>query len=154
MITRMTGFGLLMLAVVFGQGASSTEYGCPNGSDAQQLADDYNRRWLRAAGTGSAQQLAELYTDNAVLMPPTDETIVGRAPIGEYLTANDTGPRLSNYSVDIVACELAGDTLQFAGVWGATQADFRANEIVTGNVLRIVDRQADGSWATRYEIWN
>lgn len=151
---RIAKLGMLALAVAFGQPAWSTEYGCPSGGFAQQLAENYNRRWLSAAESGSAQRLSELYTDNAVLMPPTDETIVGRTPIGEYLAAAGAGPQLADYTVDIVACQLAGDTLQFAGVWGANQTDHRGTAVVTGNVLRILDRQPDGSWTLSYEIWN
>jgi ketosteroid isomerase-like protein len=152
---RITAIGIILAAGLFGQPVWATEYGCPIGDPAQELADDYNRRWLSAVESGNAEQLGRLYSDNAVLMPPTDETIVGRAPIEAYLTTAANGPQLDNYSVDIVACEMAGDSLQFAGVWGAEQTDYRGRAVaMTGNVLRILNRQSDGSWAFSYEIWN
>ena len=147
--------GLVLAAAMFSQPTWSTEYGCPIGDPAKQLADDYNHQWLNAIESGDATGISKLYSDNAVMMPPTDETIVGNDPIGMYLTTATSGPQIANYSVDIVGCELSGNTLQFAGVWGAEKTDPGGRGIkLTGNLLRILDRQADGSWAMSYEIWN
>lgn len=156
MTKSITKLGILLAAGMLNQSVWSADYGCPIGEPAEQLASDYNQRWLQAVETGDAEMLGELYSDNAVLMPPTDETIVGNTPIGEYLSTAGNRPWIANYSVDIVACELANDdTLQFAGVWGAEQIDYRGEAgAITGNVLRVLDRRPDGSWAMRYEIWN
>jgi ketosteroid isomerase-like protein len=155
MIKHSISLGLLLTAGILGQPAVAADYGCPAGAPAERVASDYNRRWLDALETGDPEHLRELYSDNAVIMPPTDETIIGRDPIGEYMATTPSAPPLSNYSVDIVACELAGDTVQFAGVWGADQTDYRGHAVaMTGNVLRILARQADGSWTSSYEIWN
>ncbi len=152
---RIATISVLFLAGILGQPAWSTEYGCPIGAPAKQLADDYNHQWLNAIKSGDPTRLSRLYADNAVMMPPTDETIVGNDPIGIYLTTPTSGPQIANYSVDIVGCELTGNTLQFAGVWGAEKTDPRGRAItLTGNLLRILDRQADGTWAMSYEIWN
>jgi len=133
----------------------ATQFGCPAGAPEQQLAETTNTSWLNAVASGNPQRLASLYAENAVLMPPTDETIVGREPIGRYLSGTNTMPGLRDYTVDIVGCDLNGDTLEIAGVWGAEQQDFRGeSHNVTGNVVRIANRQADGSWSLKYEIWN
>lgn len=133
----------------------ATEFGCPAGGTAERLAAATTTRWLDAAESGNAQTLAELYTENAVLMPPTDETIVGRAPIASYLTDGAGAASLHGYTVDIVGCDLRGDTLEIAGVWGidAAARDPRSG-LRTGNVMRVANRQPDGSWALKYEIWN
>lgn len=154
MNTRIISLGLLLVVGAPAQAAPATKYGCPIGAAAQQVADDYNRRWLQAVESGNTAELGALYADNAVLMPPTDVTIVGRAPIEAYLTTTQA-PRLTDYSVDIVACDMVENTLRFAGVWGAQQIDYRGQAItMTGNIVRILDRQADGSYVFSYEIWN
>lgn len=133
----------------------AADFGCPAGGAAERLATATTTRWLDAAQSGSPQALAALYTENAVLMPPTDETIVGRAPIARYLADGPGAASLHGYTVDIVGCDLRGDTLEIAGVWGvdATRRDPRTG-LQTGNVMRVANRQADGSWALKYEIWN
>jgi ketosteroid isomerase-like protein len=133
----------------------ATDFGCPAGGTAERLAAATTIRWLDAAQSGNPQALAALYTENAVLMPPTDETIVGRAPIARYLAEGPGATSLHGYTVDIVGCDLRGDTLEIAGVWGVDPAhpDPRPG-LRTGNVMRVANRQADGSWALKYEIWN
>jgi ketosteroid isomerase-like protein len=135
--------------------ATATVFGCPVGEFAQQLADRHNAQWTAAMRARDSSRLAALYAENAILMPPTDETIVGRAPIAAYLTSGNNTAPLANYSVDIIACDIEGDSLSVAGVWGAEQTDYRGQAIaMTGNVLRVLDRQTDGTWSLRYEIWN
>jgi len=145
-----------LLAAAIGAGpVAAADYGCPVGEPAYRLAATYNEQWREAMRSGNADRLAELYTENAVLMPPTDETIVGRAPIGQYFAEPDHKPSLGNYTVDLVACEFDGDSLNIAGVWGAQQIDYRGrSNTISGNLMRVLDRQTDGSWALRYEIWN
>lgn len=155
MLKQTINSGFLLAALTATAPVMAIEYGCPTGTQAAQLAEDFNQRWRQSIDSGQSAQTAELYTENAILMPPTDETIVGRAPIGEYLKDQSTTSSLGNYSVDIVACDLDGDTLNVAGVWGAEQVNYRGEAIaMTGNLMRVLDRNDDGSWALRFEIWN
>lgn len=132
----------------------AAEFGCPAGA-AERIAAATTTRWLDAAQSGNPQALAELYAENAVLMPPTDETIVGRAPIARYLAEGPGAGRLNGYTVDIVGCDLSGDTLEIAGVWGIDEAQRDpSTDLRTGNVMRVANRQPDGTWTLKYEIWN
>ena len=132
----------------------ATDYGCALDDPAATLATDAQQRWLAALNSGDASTLSAVYAPNAVLMPPTDETIVGAEPIASYLQSQGFA-QVENYSIDLVACELTGDTLEIAGVWGAEQTDGRGlATALTGNVIRILDRSGDGDWRTRMEIWN
>lgn len=148
---------LLAAAILAGTSLTTqaAEFGCPAGGQAERLAADTTTRWLDAAQSGNPQALAALYAENAVLMPPTDETIVGRQPIARYLAATPGAASLHGYTVDIVGCDLSGDTLEIAGVWGVDEAqrDPRTG-LRTGNVMRVANRQPDGSWTLKYEIWN
>ena len=56
--------------------------------------------------------------------------------------------------IDYVSCERHGDTLHVAGVWGATGSRVAAGTWKTGNLLRILERDAAGQWVASYEIWN
>ena len=133
----------------------AAEFGCPAGGPAERIATATTTRWLDAAQSGNAQALAALYAENAVLMPPTDETIVGRAPIVRYLADGPGAASLQGYTVDIVGCDLRGDTLEIAGVWGIDGAQrVPRTGLQTGNVMRVANRQPDGSWTLKYEIWN
>ncbi|MGR9090636.1 MAG: YybH family protein [Gammaproteobacteria bacterium] len=127
----------------------------PRAAPAERIATSTTTRWLDAAQSHNARALGELYAENAVLMPPTDETIVGRAPIARYLADGPGAASLRGYTVDIVGCDLSGDTLEIAGVWGVDEAHLDPRTgLRTGNVMRVANRQPDGSWTLKYEIWN
>ena len=87
-------------------------------------------------------------------MPPTDETLVGRTPIVAYLGSHQVPANAANYSVDIVSCERSGDELHVAGVWGLPQTGSGATTWQSGNLLRILKRDADGNWVAAYEMCN
>ena len=123
------------------------------GADARgrAIAEDYDARWRAALAQPSAGALARLYGESAVLMPPTDETYVGRLPIVDYLTHAHVPGQAARYSVDFVSCERHGNALHVAAVWGMPGAN---GVWQSGNVLRVLENQADGNWVASYEIWN
>ena len=127
---------------------------CAPDSSKRAIAENYTTRWLAAInGTGTGE-IATLYAESAVLMPPSDETIVGREPISTYLRAHPGPATHADYRIDIVSCELRGNALHIAGVWGAQADGAQAGALATGNVLRVLEADADGAWRSRYEIWN
>lgn len=128
---------------------------CPLDSDQGHIARAWTARWLDALHAAEPGDIARLYAEGAVLMPPSDETIVGRDLISAWLSAHPGPAQQADYQVDIVSCELRGNALHIAGVWGASSAaaDGQA-ALATGNVLRVLEPDAEGGWRSRYEIWN
>ena len=117
MIKHSISLGLLLTAGILGQPAVAADYGCPAGAPAERVASDYNRRWLDALETGDPEHLRELYSDNAVIMPPTDETIIGRDPIGEYMaTTPSAPPRAPPRAAAASTCPWQGRTRAAAAV--------------------------------------
>ena len=133
---------------------AAAEIGCPADAPAARIAAETNARWVAAAASGEHARLAAMYAPDAVLMPPTDETIVGREPIARYLASSAPVAAPATYTVDVVGCALSGDTLEIAGVWGADETTGDARRLRTGNVMRVATRGPDGAWRLKYEIWN
>lgn len=137
--------------------ASATSHaavpGCALGSDARAIAESHQTRWLTALNGHDIAGLRALYAESAVLMPPSDETIVGRAPISEYLQASPGPAVRAQYAVDLVSCEVRGNALHIAGVWGA-RTENGSSVLATGNLLRVLEPGESGRWVVRYEIWN
>lgn len=125
-------------------------------ADVQPGADEAARtasEWAHRFNSGDAQALAGLYADDAVLMPPTDETLFSRDSIAAYWKKSLAG--LANYDVQIVDAQAKGGLLYVAGVWSYERdAGNGRREVVGGNVLRVMERQGDGSWKLRAETWN
>lgn len=130
--------------------AAPTIETCAPDSGNRAIAEHFDARWSAAMSSRDTRALEGLYAESAVLMPPSDETFVGRAPVTAFLSGAATPARSADYSVDLVACELRGELLHVAGVWGTGAGASR----VTGNVLRVLEPAGNGQWVSRYEIWN
>ncbi len=134
--------------------ASATDLPACQGELAETV-NSYNSAWARAVATGEPEAIEGLYSDDAVLMPPTDTTLVGAAPISSYFIDASRAFELTRYSVDLVSCEMGDDAIYLAGVWGAKQRTFGGETVnVTGNVMRVLERGPGGDWQSAYEIWN
>lgn len=107
--------------------------------------------WAYAFNTGNAAAISELYTDDAVIMPPTDETVINKPSIQQYWEEALPG-ELKNFRIDPVKLTIEGDTAYEASIWSATRID--NNRSVGGNVMTVMERQADGRWKTRLQSWN
>ena len=133
--------------------AAAAVHTCAADPEAMRIAESFHGTWAGALERGNAQQLASLYGESAVLMPPGDLTVVGPRPIGEYLAADgrDTGTS----RIELVACEKVGDSIHVAAVWGSPAADSTvADTWKSGNLMRVLERARDGGWRTTFEIWN
>ena len=106
------------------------------------------QQWIAAANKKDVAALMDLYDENAVLMPKSEEPVLGKAAIGEYykkLVANPNfvafTPTL-NWNSFHVANDIAIATSLFDGMVtrGGKSVLFRAKE------LMVWKKQTDGSW--------
>jgi ketosteroid isomerase-like protein len=128
---------------------------CTVDGPAQTIAETFNIQWAAAVRQGDRTAVESLYVEEALLMPPTDETLYGPTSISDYLIENVGTDEWADYSIDLVSCEVRGNTLHLAGVWGARQTDGNgASDYVGGNLVRVLKQRANGTWASSYDIWN
>ncbi len=121
-------------------------------TDNAELAIQANLlSWMYAYNTGNAEALAELYTEDAIVMPPSDETIISKDAIKSYWNAELSG-ELSAITIDPVRIKIEGDTAYQAAIWTAKIKE--TGESVGGNVLTVLERQPDGTWKTKLHSWN
>ncbi len=123
-------------------------------TDADTAIKASNLSFEYAINTGNADALSGLYTADAVLLPPTDETLAKPAAIRQFWQkAMEDGMRnvkLANFDLRI-----EGDTAYQAAIWSAeTIASNGETLLIGGNMLNIFSRQADGSWKPRMQSWN
>lgn len=143
---------LLTLGLLGALGAASSSWAIDLGS-VDKGAGALNQEWSAQFNQRNAANMAALYAEDAVLMPPSDVTLVSRSSIQEYWTK--TLAVMSNYDVEIVEAQAEGNMLYAAGIWSATQALPNGSSLdVGGNVVRVMVKQPDGSWKLRLEAWN
>lgn len=111
-----------------------------------------SQRWVAAARAGNWDEVASLYTDDAVLMPPNSPTEQGRAAVRNHLA---TFPPVQTLDFDRVHIDGRGDlayvhgryTMTFATPDGQTVED-------RGKYIEIWERQQDGQWRITRDIFN
>jgi uncharacterized protein (TIGR02246 family) len=120
----------------------------PSETAARQAIEAAVRRYVAATNQGDAQALADLYTDDAVLLPPDHEPVRGREAIGAYWSqGTDEG-----LAVTTLSLEVDGDLGYLAGRYNLAPTDEEPAD--SGKYVMCLKRQPDGSWKLTADIWN
>ena len=110
--------------------------------------EDRYKEWLAAANKKDAAAMIDLYDENAVLMPKSEEPVLGKAAIGEYYKKLFANPDFvpftlnSNWNSFHVAGDVAIATSVFEGdvTRNGKQIHFRDKNLL------VWKKQGDGSW--------
>ncbi len=103
---------------------------------------------------GNAAGVAELYTEDAVLMPPGAAQLDGRDAIQQYWQGLlDAG--VGDVSLATQEVEDAGNSAVEVGTISATApGDGEARVTFTGKYIVVWKRDGVGSWRLHRDIWN
>ncbi len=107
--------------------------------------------WAYAYNTGNVSELNELYTEDAIIMPPNDTTVVLKGAIENYWQESLNG-EMSEFFVHPVEIKVEGNTAYQASVWSAR--DTKSGAMIGGNTVTVLERQTDGRWKTKLQSWN
>lgn len=110
--------------------------------------EDRYQGWLAAANKKDVSAMTNLYDDNAVLMPKSEEPVLGRTAIGEYYKKLFADPHFVPFTLTLnwnsfyVVGDIAIATALFEGdaTRNGKQIHFR------GKNLLVWKKQNDGSW--------
>jgi uncharacterized protein (TIGR02246 family) len=110
--------------------------------------EDRYKEWLTAANKKDVAMMTNLYDENAVLMPKSEEPVLGRAAIGEYYKKLFANPDFvpftltTNWNSFHIVGDIAIATSVFEGdvTRNGKQIHFR------GKNLLVWKKEADGSW--------
>jgi ketosteroid isomerase-like protein len=113
-----------------------------------------NSRWVSSFEKGNTKALMDLYTENAMVFPPSSEILEGQIAIAAYLNSlKEIG--VTEYSISNVDTEIKGDTAYETALWEATRIDANgATFNFEGNITNVLERQNDGSWKIKLQSWN
>ena len=142
---------LLIGGISAGSLAQAAIHTCAIDTEDRRFATAYLASWRHAVTNTDDLAIESTYAESAVLMPPTDETVVGRDLISDYFHQTRSDLRAGELNIDLVSCEKRGDAFHIAAVWGTEAGD---GAWKSGNLLQILERADEGRWVTRYEIWN
>ena len=112
-----------------------------------EVENRYNE-WLSAASRKDGEAITNLYDEDAVLMPKSEESVVGKAAIREYYRKLFTNPQYVSFTASFAsdsfhaAGDIAIDAVTFAGdlTRDGKPIHFR------GKALVVWKKETDGSW--------
>ena len=140
---------ILVSVVVLGASAGVTLWARGNSSmqQARIAIERLHEQDVEATLSGKADDLAKLWDSEAVRIEPGGPAEIGKAAIyadDKREEANGSGGQTLCYKPEIKDLQIAGD---WAFEWGYFSYKESANtKTGRGKVLRVIKRQADGSW--------
>ena len=119
-----------------------------NEAEINAAVEGRYKEWLAAANKKDVSAMTNLYDEGAVLMPKSEEPVLGKTAIGEYYKKLFADPHFVPFTLNInwnsfhVAGDIAIATSVFEGdvTRNGKQIHFR------GKNLLVWKKQADGSW--------
>ncbi len=112
------------------------------------IVEDRYKEWLAAANKKDVAAMTSLYDENAVLLPKSEEPVLGRAAIGEYYKKLFANPDFVPFTLNLnwnsfhSVGDIAIATSVFEGdvTRNGKQIHFR------GKNLLVWKKEVDGSW--------
>ena len=120
------------------------------GQDARAEIEGAAARWAAGFNSGSADELAALYTPDALLLPPNVDVMRGHEAIRSYF--------VSAFGQGKVSISLQGDEFEQSGDIAYRIGTFRVTvpggqEVDRGKFMEIWRRTPAG-WRIQHDIWN
>ena len=136
-----------------------TQDGHSGWSVDRNAIEQLHARDAKAAKAGDVATLATLWTVDAVALPPGEPPVVGIDAIRQWLFKGkmDTSKfEVTEYAMDFQEVQIVGDE---AFEWARTAVTIRrkgatAGMRASGNLMRVLRKQPDGSWKVARAAWN
>jgi uncharacterized protein (TIGR02246 family) len=117
--------------------------------DTRESIESINRGFAAAFLRGDAEAVAELYTEDAELLPPGAEAVAGRSAIAAFWKgAIDAG--VKDLALTTVQVESTGDLAYEVGKVRLVANDGQVSE----DRYLVVWKRENGKWQLHRDIWN
>lgn len=120
----------------------------------EAMVNQGNAIWNAAFNAGNAAALADLYSADALLVPPTGTTVKGTAAIREFWSGLFKAG-FKNHKIDLVDVRQDGKLTIAVAMWQATGPDENgAPKQYSGQLVNILEAQEDGQTRSILHTWN
>lgn len=136
--------------------------GCASSPDRINVADEagtlmrLSREWSQVAGSGDLERTLSYWADDAVMMPPGQPPIRGKAAIRKFVESSASIPGFSVKWEPLEAHVSASGDMAY--LIERNQFSFRdpSGSVVTesNKVVTVWRKQRDGTWKNVIDMWN
>ena len=161
-MTRLIALAVCMMAAgascrhVNGPEAMSKS---PSRAEDLRAIDLLHKMDKRATLALDTDALLDLWADDGVMLRPGSPPVVGKQAIAEVLRKWNPDPdavKIIRNTIDLAEVNIIGDLAIEYGTYESVWQNSNSNgpQTVSGNILRVLQRQPDGSWKYARAIWN
>lgn len=123
--------------------------------DVRPAMEMVNARWNAAFNTGNAQAFPAMYTKDAVVLPPGGKPVTGGPEAIAQFWDGIIKLGVKEHSFTIVSAYSDGKYAYQVARWTASLVKSPGEKApLSGNNVRVFERQLDGSWRTKVHIHN
>ncbi|MBI2963625.1 MAG: SgcJ/EcaC family oxidoreductase [Deltaproteobacteria bacterium] len=123
-------------------------------AETKQALAAVNARYGKAVEQRDAAAIRDLYTKDAILLPPDQAMIRGNAGVEDFWKASFAAG-VKTASLDTIDVEQAGDVAVETGTYAMTVApEGKEAQTATGKYVVMWKRVKDGTWKLHRDIWN
>ncbi len=122
-------------------------------SDLSATIEEKNNKYIELFNEGKAEQLSQMFTEDALYLNDGFSIIQGRKEIAKQLKMEmSAGPA----TITLKTIELKRDnrTATEVGVWEVTIKGEKSNEKILGNYLVVWQKQSNGQWLIYRDVIN
>jgi uncharacterized protein (TIGR02246 family) len=114
------------------------------------VADAYVKATLAA----DAKAIADLYTDDAVEMPPNQPAVKGRAAIQQYYQKQFAAGKIARFSLTHLESRAMGDTGFDVGTYQQNITPATGAAMDDSGKYTVILKRTGGRWRVAYAIYN
>ena len=112
--------------------------------------------WAAAAATGDFERALAYWTDDAIVLPPDQPAVIGKAEIRAFVQHAASNPGFSiSWEPELVQVSESGDMGYMVERNRMTFTDANGSvQTLNGKAVTIWRKQPDGSWKCVVDTWN
>jgi ketosteroid isomerase-like protein len=129
----------------------------PSGTQPlEQLLRDLDAKWAKAAAAKDVEQTIAYYSDDAIVFPPNATSVATKEAIRNVWKDMLADPGLViTWKPAKVQVDKSGEMGWVSGTYELTMSDPSGSPISDrGKYLEIWEKQGDGNWKCRADMWN
>jgi uncharacterized protein (TIGR02246 family) len=143
-----------ILAVAGGHAQSASQAPSTRASSLDAGIRAVSDQYVKAALAGDAKGVADLYTEDAVEMPPNSPPIKGRAAIQQYYEKVFGEMKLSRFTLTHLETRGLGDAGYDVGTYQQNMTPAGAAALDETGKFAVILKRTGGRWRVAYAIYN
>ncbi len=127
----------------------------PSTAETEQTIRDLDAQWAKTAGTHDLDGTVAYYADDAVLLPPNEPLISGKAALRTSWTALLAPNIALTWHAGKVDVSQSGDLAYVVGSYDLSTKDAQGKPVSDhGKTIEVFRKQSDGTWKVVADMYS